>query len=191
MRPRMIGLAGPSGAGKSTLAERAGREFGWEVVKLDMFFRDVVEFPMMGRWRNWEAPQNLKFDELEWVLSELRAGRAVEAPVYSKTQGRRVGMRWVWPTSVVLVEGFLLFSEQRVAQYFDLKLCAKVEMDEQRRRRLARGGFDPGYFDEVVRPSYAMYGAAAEGGCDKVIDLNGTPEADWGEFRAVVRSYLA
>jgi uridine kinase len=124
MSVRMIGLAGPSGSGKSTIARRAERELGStiELVKLDKFYKDATQFPKLGTWRNWEVSEDILWDELYHVLTELKAGRAVEVPLYSKLEGRRTGKRVAEPANLILVEGFLLFYEQRIRDLFELKI---------------------------------------------------------------------
>ncbi len=187
-RPVLIGLAGSSASGKSTLAERAQSEFGAELIKLDKFFKDAHEFPMHGPWRNWELPENLKWDELYQVLLELKAGHVVRVPEYSKPMGRQTGTRIARPTDIVLVEGFLLFHDGRSRDLFDHKLYLRVAPEAQLARRLARQpGTDRRYFEAVVRPAFDRYGAAAEQVADVVLDGNRPAEAVWREFRARFR----
>jgi uridine kinase len=190
MKVTMVGLAGPSGSGKSTLARRAQREWpDLEVIKLDKFFRDAVDFPMVGNWRNWELPENVCFDELYEVLRELKAGRAVEVPIYSKPEGRRTGSRLATPQPMVMVEGFLLFSDPRVRDLIDLKVYLDVPLELQLQRRQEREpGFDRDYFNEVMVPAFERYGADAKRRADVVIDGSGPQEQVWQAFRRALSS---
>ncbi len=188
-RPVLIGLAGPSASGKSTLARWAQAELNYlEVVKLDAFFREAVEFPMVGGWRNWELPENIRCDELCQCLSELRAGREAEVPIYSKPEGRRTGSRVAQPAPIVLVEGFLLYAEPRVRDLLDCRVYLETSVVAQRRRREERdpAGFDGEYFDQVVAPGWRRYGAAGRDYAQVVLDGDRELEAVGRDFRVVL-----
>jgi uridine kinase len=190
-RPVLIGLAGPSASGKSTLARRAVVEWerlGCEVVKLDKFYKDAKEFPLVGVWRNWEVPENIKWNELVAALEGLQAGRPVEVPTYSKPLGRQTGVRVAQPAKVVLVEGFLLLAEPQVAQLLDYCVYIRVTPEVQLARRLQRDpALDLEYFKQVVQPAYARHGMQAEQRADVVLDGNQPAEAVWQDFSRVVR----
>lgn len=192
MRTRLIGLAGPSGSGKSTVARRALREIaGLEVVKLDKFYKNIEEFPMVGQWRNWELPENLKFDELSQVLGDLKEGRPARIPLYLKPEGRIVGYRIAGPAPFVLVEGFLLYFMPQIRVFFDLKLYLDASLECQLSRRLAREvDFDPDYFEKVMKPSIMLYGSGAKQCADIVIDGEGTPSSVWHSFRKELKREL-
>jgi uridine kinase len=168
----MVGLAGPSGSGKSTLARQVVKEVPHAtLVKQDKFFKDSDKFPIVGDWRNWEVPQNIKWDEFSEALNLLKSGKRTWIPEYSKPVGCQVGWQLVEPSQIVIVEGFLLFYEPRIRNLFDLKVYIKIGADAQLRRRLAREPeFDAEYFNQVVVPNYARFGAEAERYADYVVD---------------------
>jgi len=185
MSVRMIGLAGPSGSGKSTIARQAQQLWpGLVIIKLDKFYKDADKFPRAGRWRNWELPEDILWDELHCVLTGLKAGREVEVPMYSKPEGRRVGMRVAEPVDLILVEGFLLFQRQRIRDLFELKIYLRVSPEVQlQRRRQREPEFDPRYFEHVMKPAFARYGAGIDRFADIVIDADQDVAAVWHEFQ--------
>lgn len=184
--PLLIGLAGPSGSGKSTLMERAQRELGdVELIKLDKFYKDSRDCPPVGRWLNWETPESLHWDELVRVLQELKAGRPVKMPEYSKPLSQRTGSRIAKPAPVILVEGFLLFADARVRELLDRCFYLDVPWEVQVQRRLARQpDVDQEYMRKVVRPMFERYGRAAARHAEAVLDGSRTEAEVWEDFRS-------
>ncbi len=98
---RMIWISGPSSSGKTTTTvkftqrlERHGLKF--LTLNLDDYFWSLVEHPT--DWindRNFETPEALDFQLLNQHLRELLEGKAIEKPVYSFKEGRRLGSKTV------------------------------------------------------------------------------------------------
>ncbi len=189
MNVRLVGLAGPSGSGKSTLARRllAEHPHGVEVIKLDKFFKDASEFPRVGPWSNWELPENINFGGLYEALIALKDGQPARVPNYSKPEGRQLGARIAQPASIILVEGFLLFYEQRLRDLFELKVYLDIPLSAQLERRLAREpNFDRDYFEQVMVQAFAHYGAEAAEHADAVLNAGSDPEVLWRQFRSLI-----
>ena len=183
----IVGIVGPSACGKSTLARRGSLEYGCNRLKLDAFYRDVSTFAYVGSWRNWELPENLRLDQFVDALRTLRIGDVATVPVFSKSQGRQRGTHLLWPTPLLIVEGFLLLHDPRVRPLLDLAIYLDVSLGAQRSRRLNREpGIDSDYFDRVVVPSYERHGVLARRSCDLVIDANEDEDHVWEAFNAAV-----
>jgi len=98
-RIEMIWISGPSSSGKTTttvkLTERLGRHgLQFQMMNLDDYFWSVIEHPT--DWiddRNFETPEALDIQLLNEHLRALLAGDAIEKPVYSFKEGRRIGTR--------------------------------------------------------------------------------------------------
>jgi len=98
---RMLWISGPSSSGKTTTTvkltqrlEKHGLRF--LMLNLDDYFWSLVEHPT--DWindRNYETPEALDIQLLNQHLRALLEGKAVEKPVYSFKEGRRVGSRTV------------------------------------------------------------------------------------------------
>ena len=96
---RMIWICGPSSSGKTTttvkLTERL-RKHGLHflMLNLDDYFWSLVEHPT--DWindRNYETPEALDIQLLNGHLLALLEGRAVDKPIYSFKEGRRVATK--------------------------------------------------------------------------------------------------
>lgn len=138
-----LGVAGGSGSGKTTVArkilDRVGRHRIAFLVQ-DSYYRDV-------QWRSEEQLQRYNFDHPDAIdtallvehLRALRAGEAVEVPVYDFVRHRRTEETVrVEPRSVILVEGILLFAESRLRELLDFKVFVDTDSDVRLIRRLRR-----------------------------------------------------
>jgi len=109
---RMMWISGPSSSGKTTttvkLTERLQKHgLRFLMLNLDDYFWSLVEHPT--DWindRNYETPEALDIQLLNSHLRALLAGEAVEKPIYSFKEGRRMGTRTVRlePGQVLLLD---------------------------------------------------------------------------------------
>jgi uridine kinase len=115
-RPILLGVAGGSGSGKTTVARAVLHAVGEGrigLIEQDSYYRDV-EWHQDGDLlqHNFDHPSALDNELLVAHLAELRAGRAVEAPVYDFVRHRRTERtRRVEPLPVVVLEGILILGE--------------------------------------------------------------------------------
>ena len=86
MNNLIIGIAGGSGSGKTTLAYRLKERFGEDEVRLishDSYYKRHDELPFAERCKlNYDHPDAFDNDLLIQHLKELKAGRAIDCPVY-------------------------------------------------------------------------------------------------------------
>jgi uridine kinase len=159
MRPIIIGVAGGTGSGKTTVANEILRRVGAEHIAYiphDAYYRDLSELPPHERGRvNFDHPDSLETALLVEHLKTLRAGKAVEIPVYDFTNHTRTQRtRRVEPAPVVLVEGILVFAEPELRQVFDVKLYVDTDADVRFIRRLQRDIKERGRSVESVCEQY-------------------------------------
>jgi uridine kinase len=96
---RMIWISGPSSSGKTTttvkLTERLEKHgLRFLMLNLDDYFWSLVEHPT--DWindRNYETPEALDIQLLNEHLRALLEGQAIEKPVYSFKEGRRIATK--------------------------------------------------------------------------------------------------
>ena len=143
MRPIIIGVAGGTGSGKTTVAREILTRVGAEHIAYiphDAYYRDHSHLPMEERSKvNYDHPDSLETELLVEHLKALRAGQAVEIPVYDfTTHSRTQQTRRIEPASVVLVEGILVFAEPALRDLFDVKLYVDTDADVRFIRRLQR-----------------------------------------------------
>ncbi len=158
--PIFIGLAGPSGSGKTTLVRHIGERYPHIThIRLDGFFKSFETFPKLGMWVNRETPENINWDDFFTALQSLRAGKSTSFPVYDKKTGVQTGTELVVPSSIIFVEGYLLYHDQRIKNLFDSRLYLDVSVKNQYIRKKTRWPeMDDAYFYDVVIPMFEKYG---------------------------------
>ena len=142
-KPLIIGIAGGSGSGKSTVARKvAGALPSLSVAFIDMdaYYRNYTHISLEERRRvNWDHPDAFDFDLLTRHLSELAERRAIDKPVYDfVTHLRSEDTVRVEPTDVIVIDGILLFVDERVRDLCDVKVFVDAEADIRLIRRLRR-----------------------------------------------------
>ena len=156
--PLVVGVAGGSGSGKTTLArELMSRLPDVEIISMDSYYKDQNHLSFREREvTNFDHPSAFEMSLLVKHLSELRAGREVEVPVYDfGTHARRTGyvMR-VRPTRIIVVEGILLFVEPALRQLIDVKVFVDASADVRFIRRMRRDVAERGRSAEQVVEQY-------------------------------------
>jgi uridine kinase len=139
----VLGIAGGSGSGKSTVVGRLLRQDGGESVAYlphDAYYLTRADMPASVRDEdNWDHPDALDNALFVEHIDALRAGRAVERPVYDFAHDRRsAGTMRVEPRPVLLVEGILLLAIPEVRDRLDLKVFIDTPSDLRVLRRMVR-----------------------------------------------------
>lgn len=158
-RPVIIGVAGGTGSGKTTVAMKILERVGAEHVAYiphDAYYRDLSHLPPEERIRiNFDHPDALESELLIEHLKRLKAGQAVEIPVYDFTTHTRTAQtRRIDPAPVILVEGILVFAEPALRELFDVKLYVDTDPDIRFIRRLQRDVRERGRSMESVIQQY-------------------------------------
>ena len=143
MNPVLIGIAGGTGSGKTTVASKIvqalppGRAL---LVQQDSYYRDRSHLTLAERALiNFDEPDAIDNDLLVSDLCALRAGIAVDGPLYDfATHTRRRETRRMEPCSIVVVEGILLFAVAAVRDLFDLRIFVETPDDVRLLRRIKR-----------------------------------------------------
>jgi uridine kinase len=88
-------------------------------------------------------------------LEELRAGRAVDVPIYDfKTHARLPDRRPLLPKRIIIVEGILVFVEERVRRLLDVKIFVDTDADIRVFRRIRRDIEHRGRTFQSIREQY-------------------------------------
>ena len=88
---------------------------------------------------NYDHPDSLETDLLVEHLKELKAGRAIDCPVYDYSlHNRSDEVIRIEPKPVILVEGILLLADERIRDLLDIKIYVEADADERILRRISR-----------------------------------------------------
>jgi uridine kinase len=157
--PIIIGVAGGTGSGKTTVTQEILRRVGQARIAYiphDAYYRPLAHLPPNLREQvNFDHPDSLETDLLVEHLELWRSGQAIEVPVYDFTTHMRTAKTVrVEPQRVALVDGILVFAEQRLREVFDVKLYVDADADIRFIRRLRRDIDERGRSMESVIKQY-------------------------------------
>jgi uridine kinase len=148
LKPLIIGIAGGTGSGKTTVARKIAKALSdspipdASVVFLDMdgYYRNFDHLTMEERRKiNWDHPEAFDLDLFITHLQQLARGEAIEKPVYDfTTHLRSERSERITPAGVVVVDGILLFSDERVRNLLDVKIFVDADPDIRLVRRIQR-----------------------------------------------------
>ena len=155
-KPLIIGIAGGSGSGKSTVARKVAEslcEASVAFLDMDAYYRNFAHLPMDERRRvNWDHPDAFDQGLLAAQLAQLVAGGAIEKPVYDfVTHARVARSERIEPGLVVVIDGILLFADERVRALCDVKVFVDADADIRLIRRIRRDIAERGRpLDEIL-----------------------------------------
>jgi uridine kinase len=155
----VIGVAGGSGSGKTTVVRRIVEALGPDRVSTldhDRYYRDRLDLRLEDRTAlNYDHPDSLETDLLVRHVAELKAGRAVEAPLYDFARYvRRAATETVEPRRAIIVEGILIFADAALRAQMDIKVFVDTDDDARFIRRLQRDVAERGRSMESVIEQY-------------------------------------
>lgn len=152
----VIGIAGGTGSGKTTVVHQIMNELPLTevgIISQDHYYRENNNLSYEERSKiNFDHPRAIDFDLLTEHLKELRAGNAIEQPVYSfVTHNRTDDTILTHPRKVMIVEGILILADPKLRDLFDIKIYVHADSDERLIRRLKRDIAERGRdMDEVL-----------------------------------------
>lgn len=194
--PYILGVSGGSGSGKTTFAKRLQARLGLEkcsIVAQDNYYHDQSErFDGDGGSVNFDHPNAIDFDLLAAHLEVLKRGLQVEVPIYDfSTHKRLAETRLQKPTPVIVVDGILLLSQEKVRKHFNASVFVDVPEKLRFERRLYRDVKERGrtpegvekQFKSQVKPMHDLYvGPSKEYATSLIRSLE--------EFDAVLEDYV-
>jgi len=166
----IIGVAGASGSGKSLLASTIVNELGSSqvaVISEDAYYKDLGDMPLNQREeRNYDHPESMDHAMMAEHLVALKAGQSVEVPTYDYTLHARTSQtRVVGNHTIIVLEGILLFTDEKLRDLMDIRIFVDTPMDICLIRRLTRDLVERGrtvesiltQYQNTVRPMYLQF----------------------------------
>lgn len=154
----LIGITGGSGSGKTTFARALAERFepgNLLLISLDSYYRDRADQTLEERARiNYDHPEAFDQALLLEHLQALRAGQAVEQPVYDYATHCRQGTTRVEPAPAIILEGILVLALESIRPALDLKVFVDTPADLRILRRLSRDVAERGRSVESVYQQY-------------------------------------
>lgn len=204
----VIAIAGASASGKSLFASTVYQELvaelgtdGIAILAEDAYYRDQSHMTMEQRvLTNYDQPAAFEHDLLMQHLRQLKAGEAVEMPQYShKTHTRLEESIRVAPAKVVMVEGILLLTDEKLREQFDISVFMDTPLDICLLRRIKRDIEERGrtlqsvteQYEQYVRPAFFDFIFPSKQFADLVVTRGGQNEIAIDIIKTKIRQLLA
>ncbi len=156
-KPLVIGIAGCSGSGKTTLARELATQLDATLFPLDLYYRDLSQFPLDSRHKqNFDHPDSLESELIVEHVRALAEGEAIQRPVYDfKTHSRVAGaFQRIEPKDVVIVEGILALHYPELVESYGFSIYVDAPHDVCLARRIHRDVRERGRTEESVREQF-------------------------------------
>jgi uridine kinase len=139
----VIGICGGTGSGKTTIAGRIISALPPEsvlVLQQDHYYKDFPHLPLERRAKqNFDHPDSFDTSLLIEHIGELKAGRAIDRPVYDFTKHARAANTVRLNSSpAIILEGILIFENRALRELMDVKIFVDTDADLRFIRRLKR-----------------------------------------------------
>ena len=186
MNTILIGIAGGTGSGKTTLADKLVDNFGNDEVSIlrhDSYYKRHDNMTYEERSQlNYDHPDAFDTELLCEHIRKLKAGEAVEMPVYDYTiHNRSDKVVLVNPAPVIVLEGILIFAEKELCELMDIKVFVDTDADVRILRRIVRDVKERGRsLDSVitqylttVKPMHEQFVEPSKRRADIIIPVGG------------------
>ena len=180
-----VGVAGGTGSGKTTLTRALLDRFSGQssVVFMDNYYKDQSHLTWDERVvTNYDAPEAFDVELMAEHLRQLRAGQAIDCPVYIFAEHNRAAETIrVEPSPVLVIEGILLFALPELTEQLDLKLFVDTDADVRILRRIQRDVVERGrslasveeQYLKTVKPMHELYVDPSKRSADLIIPEGG------------------
>jgi uridine kinase len=193
-RPTVVGIGGCSGSGKTTLARELATQLDATLFPLDLYYRDLSQFPLDARhMQNFDHPDSLESELFIAHVRELGEGRAIQRPVYDFSRHTRVAGAFeaVDPSPFVVVEGILALHYDELWPLYDFSIYVDAPNEICLNRRIYRDMRERGrteasvraQFEATARPMAEMFVLPSQ--ARATITVTGTEALDWSIERVL------
>jgi len=179
--PFVVGICGGTASGKSELSASIVSEWRDSItyLQLDRYYCDLSHLSADVRAAtNFDHLDALDTDLLAKHLHELKSGREVMVPGYDFTTHTRCPGEVMSSNKVILLEGILIFAEEKLLELMDAKIFIDEEEGVRLRRRVERDVKERGrtreevmsQYEDTVRPMHDMFVEPSKGKADLILN---------------------
>ncbi len=142
-KPIFIGICGGSGSGKTTIVNRICRAVPEKSIALmehDSYYKEQSSLTYEERCKiNYDHPFAFDTDLFVEHIKELKKGNEIQKPIYDYgIYNRKEETTTVEPKEIIIVEGLLVFYEERIRDLLDIKIYVDTDADIRILRRIIR-----------------------------------------------------
>lgn len=182
----IIGICGGTGSGKTTVVNKILEilpENQVAILSQDSYYKDNSNLTIEERKSvNFDHPDAIEFDLLLQHINELKKGNTIQKPIYSYiTCTRSAETIPVESKEVILVEGILLFTDERIRSICNIKVFVDAPADERLMRVIKRDTVERGRdieqtlkrYLETVKPMHEQFIEPTKRFADIIVPLGG------------------
>ena len=186
MKCLVLGIAGGTGSGKTTVARSIVERIGADRIAYlehDAYYRDLAHLDIEARRRvNFDHPDAFETSLLVEHVKALRAGEAIEQPLYSYEESvRKSETRRVEPKPLIVIEGILVLENAALQSLMDIKIFVDTDDDIRLLRRVRRDTEERGrtlegilgQYEATVRPMHLAFVSPSRRHADVIIPNGG------------------
>jgi uridine kinase len=203
-RPLIIGIAGGTGSGKTTVARRVASalaDSSVAFVEMDSYYRNHIGLSMRELNQiNWDHPDAFDFDLFVEHLDAMSNGLPIDKPIYDYAiHARSAESVRIAKVDVVVVDGILLFTDERVRERLDVKVFVDADADIRLVRRIKRDMSSRGrplneildQYVNTVRPMHLQFIEPSKRWADVIVPRGGHNTVAIEMILAKIRQRLA
>jgi len=166
----VVGIAGGTGSGKTTVVNRILERLPEDKVTLltqDAYYKDNSRLKLEDRQEvNFDHPDSVEFPLLIEQLTQLKAGKTVQRPIYSYlTCTRSEETVPIKPRQVTILEGILILTSEELRKLIDVKVFVDADADDRLSRVVSRDIQERGRsvnkvlerYDKTVKPMHLQF----------------------------------
>ena len=159
MKPVIIAVSGGSASGKTTVVEEILEKLNEDdvlIIRHDDYYEDQSHLKLEERFlTNYDHPDSLDNDLLYNDLKALIEGKTISKPIYDFVNHTRSDVcEELSPKKVIILEGILILTDERIREMSDIKLFVQLDDDLRFIRRLERDIKERGRTVESVISQY-------------------------------------
>ncbi|KAJ4831122.1 hypothetical protein Tsubulata_000653 [Turnera subulata] len=167
-QPFVIGVSGGTASGKTTVCDMIIQQLHDHRVVLvnqDSFYRGLTpEESERVHEYNFDHPDAFDTEQLLDCVEKLRSGQSYHVPIYDFKNHRRSSdsFRQVNASDVIILEGILVFHDQRVRNLMNMKIFVDTDADVRLARRIRRDTVERGrdinsVLEQFIGSNYSVY----------------------------------
>jgi uridine kinase len=166
----IICIAGASGSGKTTFSKKlmaALQKNETLLIAQDAYYKDLSHLSIEEKAKqNFDHPDSLDFDLMKSHLIDLQKGNEIRQPIYDFNTHRRISCsKKIHPTKIIIVEGTLVLSQNRLQELYDHKIYIDLDQNICLDRRIERDIVERGrtrssvleQYNQTVKPMFEEF----------------------------------